>query len=115
MKTICLQFQPKRAPKVSVTTISALMLRIATAHDGVRQFTLQRGRASNQYINYLFVGHGVQSIWSAIRAKALQHRRVGSSLRRACIATAEGSRGWDDYVLLHHFDPRQNPDKLARS
>src|SRR5438552_12603617 len=110
MKTICLQFQPKRAPKVSITSASALMLRIALAHEGVRQFTVQRGLAGSEYINYLFVCRRIESIWRAIRVKALQHRQVGSSLRRACIATAEGSRGWDDYVLLHHFDPRQNPD-----
>jgi hypothetical protein len=113
MKTISLQFQPNRATKVSISSTSELMLQVALAHKDVRQFTIKRGGVSRQYINYLFVSRGVRSIWRAIYLKVLHHRQMGPALRRACIVTAEGSRGWDNYVLLHHFDPRQKLDQLS--
>jgi len=111
MRTVCLQFQPDRAAKVSVEHLSALMLRIALAEKGIREFTVQRNR-SGKYINYLFVGPAVGDIWSAVRGRALRHRLLGPSLRRACITTADGSQGWHNYLLLHHFDPKQTLDKL---
>jgi hypothetical protein len=111
MRTLCLQFQTERAPKVSVAHLSALMLRIALAEKGIREFTVQRSH-SKKYINYLFVGSSVGGMWSAVRVRALHHKLLGASLRRACITTAEGSHGWHNYVLLHHFDQKQALDKL---
>ena len=29
---------------------------------------------------------------------------IGPRLARAAIATCEGKHGWDDYLLLHHYD-----------
>ena len=113
MKTVCLQFQPSRAPKISETNVSVLMLRIALAEEAVQTFTVQRNRSNQDYVNYLFVGHAVGSIWNAVRLRALRHRRFGAGLRRACIVTAEGSHGWQDYRLLHHFDSKQTLDKLS--
>jgi hypothetical protein len=112
MKTVCLQFQPDRAPKVSVAIVSALMLRIALAERSVQEFTVRPSRSSEKYINYLFVGRAIGSIWNAVRSRALRHRLLGAELRGACIATAEGSRGWHNYLLLHHFDSIQTLDKL---
>jgi hypothetical protein len=33
------------------------------------------------------------------------------SLKIKMIVVCEGERGWDDYLLLHHFDKRQKLDK----
>ena len=76
MRTICFQFQPDRAPKVSVEQLSALMLRIALAEEGIREFTVQRN-GSGKYINYLFVGPSVDGIWNALRERALHHGANG--------------------------------------
>jgi hypothetical protein len=111
MKSLCLQFQPDRAPKISVGHLSASMLRIALAEKGTREFTVRRNR-SETYIDYLFVGPAVGALWSAVRVRAFDHRLLGASLRQACITTAEGSRGWKNYLLLQHFDPTQTLDKL---
>jgi hypothetical protein len=87
------------------------MLRIALDEKGIRQFTVQRNR-SGKHINYLFTGPAAGDIWSAVRIRALRHRLLGAPLRRACITTVEGSQGWHNYLLLHHFDPKQTLDKL---
>jgi hypothetical protein len=112
MKTICVQFQPDRAPNTSIPNISAVMLRIALAQKAVGVFTIQRSRGHARYVNFLFVGSKIDAVWSSIRDLALRHRRFGAVLRRSCIATAEGSKGWSNYLLLHHFDSRQALDEL---
>ena len=53
--------------------LSALMLPIALAEKGIREFAVQRNR-SEKYINYLFAGPTVGGIWSAVRVRALHHR-----------------------------------------
>jgi hypothetical protein len=37
----------------------------------------------------------------------------GSALRNAAIIMCEGTRGWDDYRLLHHYDPAQPLDRCC--
>jgi hypothetical protein len=63
----------------------------------------------NFYFNSLAVGR----TWRMLHSRALGHRKWGSRLRRSAIVTCEGSRGWDNYLLLQHFDKRQLLDKLA--
>jgi hypothetical protein len=48
---------------------------------------------------------------SAARATE-EHGRLGPKLRRSSIVTCQGSRGWDNFRLLHHFDSRQPLDSL---
>jgi len=40
------------------------------------------------------------------------HRVLGPSLRRSCIVTCEGTRGWDNYLLLYHFNQKLKLDTL---
>ena len=39
---------------------------------------------------------------------------LGPQLASASIATCEGNRGWDDYLLLHHYDRTLDLDTLPR-
>jgi hypothetical protein len=39
--------------------------------------------------------------------------RLGAALRQSAIVTVEGSGGWDDYRLLHHFDDREHLDRIC--
>jgi hypothetical protein len=86
------------------------MSRIALT-SGVREFTIQRGRG-DAWINFLYTSTSAASIWSSLERGALAHRRLGLQLRRSSIVTCEGSRGWDNYRLLHHFDGREALDRL---
>lgn len=72
------------------------MLRISLAEKSVRTFTIQR---SGTRINFLFEGNSRRRLWTAV------HSRLGLGLKRSCIVVAQGSKGWENRVLLHHFDP----------
>ncbi len=111
MKTLCFQVQPKRSRGIDVDAIAALMVRIAMSSD-VREFTIRRGRGKDPWVNFLFTSASVGRTWSRLVSGALTHRQLGPQLRRSSIVTCQGSRGWDNYRLLHHFDGRQVLDSL---
>jgi hypothetical protein len=89
------------------------MARLADALPAVREFTFQRGSNRGPYINYFFESRSPRRVWRALRARAFADRRLGAKLRRASIVTCQGSRGWDDYLLLHHFDKNVVLDRMA--
>jgi hypothetical protein len=113
MRTLSIQFQPSRSPDLTVEAVTTLMARIAASLSDVREFTVQRGSERDPCINYFFTSRAPARIWMALGVQAFAHRRLGPRLRRATIVTCQGSRGWDNYLLLHHFDQRHSLDRMA--
>lgn len=114
MKILCFQVQPKRSRGIDLDAVAALMARIAMSSD-VHEFTIQRGRGKEPWVNFLFTSASVARTWSRLESGAITHGRLGPRLRRSSIVTCQGSRGWDNYRLLHHFDGRQPLDRLRRT
>lgn len=110
MRTVCVQFQPKRARGVSVEVVTQLMARTAKSAGIVRTFGVEVAPSRQPWVNYFFTARYAGPVWAHLRRRALHHRRLGSALRESTIVTCEGSRGWDNYRLLHHFDPAQAVD-----
>lgn len=50
----------------------------------------------------------IQQWWALLQAAIKKDTELGKTL----IVTAEGHSGWDDYQLLHHFDPQEPVDNL---
>jgi hypothetical protein len=107
-----LQLQPTRAAGLSAASVTVVLARLAAALKDVREFSFVRGTDQGPYINYMFTTERPAKVWRALNARALRHRRFGSRLRRASIVTCQGSRGWKNYLLLHHFDDAQIRDAL---
>jgi hypothetical protein len=111
MPVLCLQFQPKRAPTLSIGELAGLTSQIAFAVAGVSSVTIQRGRSAS-YFNVLIATRSVGRLWNRLRSELLQHRRLGSLVRASTIITAEGSLGWANYELMHHYG--QESDEARR-
>lgn len=114
MKILCFQVQPKRSRGIDLDAVAALMARIAMSSD-TRDFTIQRGRGKEPWVNFLFTTASVARTWNMLESGAIKHGRLGPKLCRSSIVTCQGSRGWDNYLLLHHFDSRQALDRLRRT
>src|SRR6185295_927663 len=112
MRTFCFHVQPKRASGLDVATVSTLMLQLALSPQ-VREFSIHRG-PKNSWVNFLFSSRVPAQTWKKLQLDALGHRRWGPRLRRSAIVTCEGSRGWHNYLLLHHFDTEQVLDRLKK-
>jgi len=105
MQTLSVQFQPQRAAGIT-NRVCELMLRIALESD-VRTFSVEGSRARNGYLNFMFASAAARLTWRAVQRIALSHRTLGRQLRHSTIVTCQGTRGWNNDRLLHHFDPRQ--------
>ena len=112
MRAVCVQFQPHRAKALSVRTVTQLMVRIAEAMTDIRQFSFDRGSVRGPYINYCFKSRSPARVWKALNTRAFSNGRVGVLVRRSSIVTCQGSRGWDNYLLLHHYDGKVALDRL---
>src|SRR3989442_13720648 len=73
MRTLSVQFQPRRSGGLESSTVSGLMLRIALDTD-VRTFLVERSRARDSYLNFLFSSATAARTWRALRRIALSHR-----------------------------------------
>jgi hypothetical protein len=111
MRTVCVQFKIGRTSGVSEASVATLMLRVAE-RVAARVFTVQRP-SGRRYVNFLFVSTTPERTWQLIQRVAFGHRRVGRRLRDSTIITVEGTRSWDNYRILHHFNPRKSDPRSS--
>ena len=110
MRVMCVQVQPKRSPGLDTEAVARLMLEVSVRAN-TTTFSIVRGR-KNAWINFVFEASALPSVWNELRTRVLTHRSLGTALRHSTIVTAEGSCGWDNYRLLHHYDDREHPDRI---
>jgi hypothetical protein len=110
VRRICVNFQPEKK-RLSSKAVARLMCDVALT-PAVHSFTWNRRKG---YVNFFFASSDVQATWTRLRATTLIHPVVGRRLRDSTIIVAEGSHGWEDYLLLHHFDSRQPLDRLGKA
>jgi hypothetical protein len=66
----------------------------------------------NSYINFNAVVENPNEFWTDVKPRLGGFPPAGIAPR--LIATCEGDHGWDDYLLLLHFDRRLKLDALAQ-
>ena len=114
MRSLAVQFQPGRATSTKVASVVSLMTRIAGSNVSLLGFAYRKGNDRGSYVNFQFEVPAAKlaQTLASIVAGALGHRVLGPSLRRSCIVTCEGTRGWDNYLLLYHFNQKLKLDTL---
>jgi hypothetical protein len=101
MKRLHIQIQPARSPGLDAETAVARLQTLAAA-------TVSRGEDNGPYINVNFRPAEVRLLWRAVREQV----RADAALAASAIVCCEGEHGWDDYRLLHHFDPSEPLDEV---
>ena len=61
------------------------------------------------YVNVDFRTEDILSLWGSVQ-KVLKST---NGMAKAAIVVCEGENGWDDYLLLHHFNPDETLDVLG--
>lgn len=103
MRRLNIQLQHTRSPGLDASAVVG-QLRSLVAGASVR-----RGEDDGSYIDIGFEAADPIELWAAIR----EQLRTSPALAAAAIVVCQGERGWDDYLLLHHFDPSEPLDELA--
>ena len=97
-----IQIQPARSPIIDV----------GAAIDGLRcldsSAIISRGDDDGEYVNLDYATDDLKSLWESV-SRTLT---AVPALADAAIIACEGDNGWDDYLLLHHFDPSEPLDEL---
>jgi len=65
-----------------------------------------------RYINITFTSSDIMQLWKTIQKQFLTETSAGIMFKSGSIIVCEGDFGWDDYLLLHHFDPLEKLDEL---
>ena len=102
MTEINLQLQPDRSPPMDIRAIVASF----SALDGSAQ--VSDGKDNGRCININFTPADPMLLWRVIRERLGADRGLAS----AAIVVCEGQHGWDDYLLLHHYERTLTLDEL---
>lgn len=102
MKRLHIQVQLTKSPGLDADEISIRLRRVA---EGVR---VTEGLDDGRYLNFDIKTADLPELWRLVRAQV--HLIPG--LAQAAIVVCEGEFGWDDYLLLHHFDPDEDLDEM---
>ena len=111
MKQLTLQFQPDSAAFVDVAVVREGMSAIALLN-GVAESWVDEGDDEGPYVNFSFSSADIAALWAHVQATMAADTELGNALRAASMVMCEGERGWDDYLLLYHFDPSVERDEL---
>ena len=110
MALLCIQIQPNRAPGIDLNGIRNVAAQLASTPFFNKYSEEEK---NGVYINLLFDAVSTSQAWSLIYSTLYEDARISADLRRSSIATCQGQIGWEDYLLLHHFDPTVPRDRLT--
>jgi hypothetical protein len=96
MRNVCIQFQPDRAGAAESRIREVL-------HETFAGARIETGYDNGRYENITFKAQSIEKTMSKLRA-IFDLPFAGRIAKSSCIATCDGKHGWDDYLLLHHYD-----------
>jgi hypothetical protein len=111
MASLMIQIHPHRAPAMNTDDVRAICDALVRREPGIiERLDVDDGMDGHPYVNLVFESPTLPYLW-----ERLQHLLydAGGSLTACSIVTCEGKDGWNDYRLLHHFDPDETRDSFA--
>lgn len=112
MRHLNVQLQPDRATSLDLSKTRAAIEELARNHAIVAGFNTNEGDDHGRYTNFTFLANDPRILWDRIQAEVLGDPEIGSEVADCSIIVCEGEHGWEDYLLLHHFDPAQKLDEF---
>ena len=117
MRVLNVQVQPARSRSLDIEVVQRSLRALGARKPLVSSFWESAGWDDGRYINFNYrcTNRNLGQLWTTLRRGALGRSAFAKHLRAASIVVCQGSRGWDDYLLLHHFDrtvPLDRSDEL---
>jgi hypothetical protein len=113
MIRLSIQIHPHRSPQLDLSSLRAECERLAADEALVRQFSWSEGFDEHAYLNLTFETDRPGQLWRLLHQQLYQASRFGSFMQVASMAVCEGQHGWDDYLLLHHYDAELKRDEVS--
>lgn len=108
MKCLHIQLQPELCAGDAEHHVKDLTaFAIASAPDVV--VNVECGNDGEPFLNVNINTSDIAALWASMSSRIVSN----PSLASAAIVCCEGDIGWDDYLLLHHFDGNEILDTLS--
>ncbi|WP_295558998.1 hypothetical protein [uncultured Hyphomicrobium sp.] len=115
MTDFCIQIHPDRNRDLDFDRVRKVCEGLAADKALIKWFAFSDRPADGRerrHINLLFDTDRPADLWRALLVKLYQCETVGRPLQMSSMAMCEGDGGWSDYLLLHHYDPRERLHRL---
>jgi hypothetical protein len=87
-------------------------LAIAANSSLVAKHRFSNGNDNGEYFNFDFDTPSPAALWAQIGESIYDASAAGQMVREASMAICTGHNGWDDYLLIHHWDPAEDLDEV---
>jgi len=112
MAELCIQIHPHRAVGFDVTDVRSFCEALANREALVRSFAFVDGTDEHYYANLMFETDHLHKLWSLLQRQLYQSHAFGEAMQQCSMAVCEGRHGWDDYLLLRHYDATVQCDRF---
>ena len=105
MRSLSVQIQPARSPGLNMQRLDAAFEAIATDRYLVEHHAFNNGVDKEPYFNYTFGTRHALQLWESIQVRIFHSDEFEPHMKCASMVMCSSEEGWDDYLLLFHFDP----------
>ena len=109
---LCMQVQSHLSPQLDLDRLFQLLESIGIHNEIVERFVTIKSNDDNGYIDILFETMNVEKLWRQIMECIYNDHAIGYGISQSSIVVCEGMNGWNDYLLLHHFNPEEKLDVM---
>jgi len=107
------QVQPGLAPALDLALLRARFEAISQTEPSVLRSRIETGDDNGPYLNLMFKTSDRARLWQVVQGELYAHPVLGELLLQSSMTLCTGETGWDDYLLLHHFNPAFELDTLG--
>jgi hypothetical protein len=90
--------------------VSAQFDELLQLRDLVEHHEFNHGNDQGPYFNFTFGTKRAGELWREIQGRLYGGGELADHMRRASMAMCSSEEGWDDYLLLFHYDPKVELD-----
>lgn len=110
-----MQVQPALAPALDLALLRATFEALCQSEASVLRSKIEAGDDDGPFLNLMVKTDDLARLWPVIQRQLYAHPTLGDLLRQSSMTLCTGETGWDDYLLLHHFNPAFERDTLGAS
>lgn len=111
-RTLHIQVQPRLVESLDVLGLHRAFQAFASQNSLVLAHRFKSGNDNGEYINFDFDTLRPAELWDQICSTVFDAAGFASTFSQASIAICTGQNGWDDYLLIHHWDPGEELDPV---
>ncbi|WP_269532934.1 hypothetical protein [Chitinimonas sp. BJYL2] len=112
MTTLCIQIQPDRTSDYDEAELMAVCDSLKVHKPLITSFAMETGDDEGPWVNLMFETDHAAKVWPILQAAFYPANAFGDRMRASSMAMCTGEEGWEDYLLLYHYDPNPELDSL---